>query len=87
MPLRNLATMTFIGYEVKDTGIEMTFLCANPGAGEVSYWPVEVSNAEVAALATLTDFRNLVIAKLQRKYRAAGIASRLDGLIGQSVSI
>jgi hypothetical protein len=79
--------MTFIGYEVQDDGILLTFLCGDPGAGEASLWPVMVTNAELAAVTTLTEFRNLVITKLQRKYRAAGIASKLDGLIGQSVTV
>jgi len=85
--LKSNVTMTFFGYEVQDTGINLHFLCPDPGAGENSDWYVFLTDAEVASITSLATARTLVTTKLNRKFRAASIATKLDQLIGQSVVI
>lgn len=81
------ATMVFQGYEVTDTGIQMHFLCPAPGPGENSDWYIFLTDAEISAVTTVAQFKTLVLTKLQRRYRASGIATKLDQMIGQSVVI
>ena len=94
MPLQTNAVMTFVGYEMDKCqgllaapGLYLHFVCANPGPGEVSDYYVIVTDAELAGISTQAALRTLVITKLQRAYRASGIASKLDQFIGQSVTI
>ena len=87
MTLNASAVMTFSSYQVLEDGIALDFVCLAPGAGEETDYRVVVTNAELGAVTTLADFRALVLTKLKRRYRAEGIASKLDGLIGQSVTI
>lgn len=87
MPLNSNANMQFIDYEVTDTGISMHFLCNNPGAGMNSDYHVLVTDAELATITTQAQLKTLVTGKLQRKLRAVGIATKLDNLIGQSITI
>jgi hypothetical protein len=87
------ATFTFDRYDINDNGINLTFLCANPGPGNESYWTVRITDAELATVRTdtqahtLADVRALAVAKLQRRIRGSSIANLLDGAIGQSVTI
>jgi hypothetical protein len=74
-------------YLVTDGGITLNFLCANPGAGMPSGYSVFVSDAELAAVSTVPQAVSLVTTKLQRKYRNTGIATKLDPLVGQSITI
>lgn len=78
------ASMKFDSYRAVDSGIVLTFLCAAPGAGENSYYEVLITDVELTAIATAVDFRNLVLSKLLRKFR---VLSKLDALVGQSVTI
>ena len=73
--------LTFDWYVVTDDGVQMGFV------GPLGTYTIRVTDAELAAVANLAQFRALVTAKLQRKVQAAGIAARLDRLVGQSVSI
>ena len=72
---------TFEYYNVTDTGIEMFFLNANTRV------MIFVTDAELSGITTQNQLRTLVIAKLQRKLQANGIAAKLDPLIGNSVTI
>lgn len=87
MALKAGATLTFTAYAVEDGGITLRFLCADPGGGEPSDYGIVLTDADLATVSTALQFRTLVQNRLQRKFRAAGIASRLDPLIGQSVTI
>lgn len=82
-----MALLTFQSYEVEDTGVAMTFVNFTPGAGLPTDYTIRVTDAELAAVTTAVQLRNLVTTKLQRKLQAAGIASKLDTFIGQSVTI
>lgn len=82
-----MATLTFTGYEVDDASVRLTFLNPDPGPGRASEYTIAVSDAELAAVTTAAQLRTLVTAKLQRKLQAANIASKLDGFIGQPVTI
>lgn len=84
-----MANLTFIKYEVTDEGVDLTFLDANPAASgrTASYYMVAVTDAELAVVTTAVQLRTLVIGKLSRKLHASGIASKLDGFIGQTVTI
>lgn len=87
MALKINATLQFTSYEVKNDGISLGFTCFDPGAGEANDYTVFVSDTELSGISNLSQFRTLVLSKLQRKYRAQGIASKLDSLIGQEVTI
>lgn len=78
---------TFSSYSTTDTGIDLRFVIDDPGPGRPSEWTVALSDAELAGISTMAQFRSLVIAKLQRKVLNAGIGARLDPLIGQTVQI
>jgi hypothetical protein len=85
MPLRANATLIFQRYHVDDDGIRLTFLCPDPGPGQESEYVVLLLDTDLAAVSTQIQLRNLVITAVQRRLRAAGIASKLDPFIGQSV--
>lgn len=95
MALQANVTMTFTPaspeqgkpYRVMDAGIEMTFVCLNPGPGEVSVYTIVLTDAELAAVTTQPQLTTLVRNKLERKYRMVNIASKLDLFIGQSLII
>ena len=86
MALRTNAQLSFDGYEIGDDGVALRFLCADPGPAEESYWLVRVTFNEITA-GTLQDFRDLVLARLRQRFRAAGLTTRLDALIGTTVTI
>ena len=87
MALKTNATLEFSSYTVLDTGIEMTFTCPNPGPGEYSHYVILLTDAELATVTTQVQLRTLVTSKLQRRYRATGIASKLDQFIGQTLTV
>lgn len=87
MALKTNATLQFTSYEVKNDGINLGFTCFDPGPGESNNWFVFVTDTELSGVSNLSQFRTLVLTKLQRKYRAYGVASKLDSLIGQEVTI
>lgn len=80
------AAFTFTGYDISDTGITFNMVCFDPGPGLPTDWPVFCTDAELAPLTTAAQLRDLIVAKLQRKYRALGIATKLDPLIGSVVN-
>lgn len=82
-----MASLTFQSYEVVDTGVEMSFVNFTPGAGLPTDYTIIVTDSELSGVNTLAALRTLVTAKLQRKIQAAGIASKLEPLIGQTVTI
>lgn len=82
-----MATLTFKSYEVEDTVVEMTFVNFTPGAGLPTDYTIVVTDSELSGVTTLAELRTLVKTKLQRKIQATGIASKLDPLIGQQVTI
>lgn len=79
--------LTFLRYKVSDAGVEMEFVNPFPGAGLPTNYTILLTDAELSSVTNLAQLRTLVVAKLQRKIQAAGIASKLDPLIGQSVTI
>lgn len=87
MSLATDAIMTFSAYDVEDGGIRLRFVCSNPGGGEPSDYDVFVTDAELAGTANLAQLKTLVTTKLNRRYRAVGLATKLDPLIGQTITI
>lgn len=87
MALRANAVLTFNRYEVTDTGVRFHFVCADPGPGEQSDYPVFLTDAEMATITSLATFQSALLAKLKRHWRADGIASKLDSLIGRSITL
>ena len=87
MGLQTDATMVFNSYEVVDEGLKLHFVCSNPGGGENSDYYVLVTDTELATITTQAQLKTLVQTKLQRKFRAQGIAAKLDIFIGQSLTI
>lgn len=94
MPLSANAVLTFAifpewerAYRVEDGGIHMHFVCANPGAGQVSDYFIFLTDADLAGAANQNQLLTLVTTKLNRALRATGIASKLDQFVGQSITI
>ena len=85
-PVKANATFTLESYEVTDDGILMEFLCPDPGGGNESLYYIRLTDAELAAVTTQQELRTLVTTKLERKIRAANIASKLDQFIGESIT-
>lgn len=94
MPLQSNATMTFTvfpewgkAYQVEDGGIRLHFLCPNPGPGQVSDYFIFLTDADLAGVNNQSQLATLVTTKLNRALRAAGIASKLDQFVGQSLVV
>jgi len=88
MALKASAVLTFTRYVPELNGtVTLYFTCADPGAGESEEYFVSATDAEVTAITTLASAGTLALAKLNRKYRAVGIATKLDALIGQTVTV
>lgn len=87
MTLKANATMTFKTYLVVDGGIQMNFVCLDPGPGETTDYSILLTDTELVAITTQPQLLTLVTAKLNRKLRAANIASKLDPLINQSIVV
>lgn len=80
------ADFTFQGWGAEDSGYRLRFVCQTPGPGEASDYDVAVTDAEMAGI-TVQNLRTLVISRLERKVKAAAVATRLNGFIGQSVTV
>lgn len=80
-------TFKFIDYEVKDDGIVLHFISPDPGAGKASDYYIFLTDSELAGISTQLALKTTVTTKLQRKLQAAGIATKLDPFIGQSLVI
>ena len=87
MALKTNAVLTFTGYTVVDTVTTLKFVCADPGAGQPSDYSVDITDAEAATAVSGATFLSLVQAKLNRKYRATGLASFLDARIGGTITV
>ena len=87
MSLATNAIMTFSAYDAEDGGIRLRFVCSNPGGGEPSDYDVFITDDELAGTANLAALKTLVTTKLNRRYRAVGLATKLDPLIGQTITI
>ena len=87
MALRANAVLKFTSYGVEDGGIRLGFVCADPGAGEASDYFVFLSDADLAGVSTLAALKTLVTTKLQRQFRASGIATKLDPLLGTTITV
>jgi hypothetical protein len=79
--------MTFTAYKLDATGVEMNFVCNNPGEEAFSNWPINITYAELAAVSTQPQMLNLVTTKLNQRYRNVVAMGKLDPLIGQSIVI
>lgn len=80
-------SMQFVDYTIDDGGINLRFLAADPGPGQESYYTILLTDTELAGIANQAALATLVRTKLNRKLRATGIATRLDGFIGQSIVV
>lgn len=87
MAINANASLTFTSYEVVDDGTRLNFVCANPGPGLPSDYVVLLTDAEIAGTTTNAQLKTLVTTKLSRKLRATGLASKLDALLGQAVTV
>lgn len=81
------AVMKFVNYEVEDTGIRFFFDCQNPGPGRRVQYTVFATDAELSGVTTQPQLQSLLVTKLQRSIRQAGIASKLDALLNQTLTI
>lgn len=68
-------------------GVYLTFTSPDPGPGEESDVVILLTDTDLAAVTTQVQLRDLIQNKLNRRVRAAGIASKLDPFIGQSLTV
>ena len=87
MTLKTNATMVFMDYQVQDTGVQLHFVCPDPGGGEASDYYIFVTDSEIAGITNLSTAKTLITTKLGRRLRATGLATKLDLLIGQSMVV
>ena len=78
--------MRFTGYDVTDTGIRFAFE-ENVTGNNMLEAAVFMTDAELAAITSQAQLRTALTTKLQRQVNKAGIAAKLDPLIGQSITI
>jgi hypothetical protein len=78
---------TFSRYAVEDSGIRMFFVALTPGPGMPNDLDIFLTDTELAGVANQPQLNTLVQSKLNRKIRAATIASKLDPFIGQTVTV
>jgi hypothetical protein len=81
-----MADFRFMHYVVEDSAIAMEFSGDNIG-GEPTNYTIRFTDTELSAVTTQLQLRNAVQAKLRRKLQAEGIALKLDGFIGMTVTI
>ena len=82
-----MASFTFLGYEVEDSGVVMEFLNSAPGPDRPSNYTIRLTDAELGAVTTQLQLRNAVQAKLRRKIQGEGVSAKLDAFIGQTITI
>lgn len=87
MAVKPNATFRFTDYLVDDDGIHLHYVCLDPGGGESSDYYLLMTFAEAEGITNLASYNAWITARLQRNIRAAGIASKLDSLIGRAVTI
>lgn len=91
MPLRTNAVLTFAGYQALPTvpvTVELRFTCADPGPNMEGGYMVTVTDAELTAATTGPLLKQLLLDKLKLQFKPLSVnAARLDGLIGQTVTV
>jgi hypothetical protein len=87
MALAANATFTLTDYTIPDSGVQLHFVCANPGPSQVTDYIIVLTDTEISSVSTVADFKALVTTKLQRRYRTTALSTKLDGMVGQSVTI
>lgn len=87
MPLTANATLTFTAYQIAESGVVMDFVCSDPGPGMATDWSITLTDTDLSVVTTGAQFRTLVQTRLSRLIRGTGLASKLDSLIGQSVTV
>ena len=85
--MRSNVSLMFVSYMVTVDGILLRFRSPDPGPGEASELEILLTDTELAGVTTQLQLRNLVQTKLERQIRATGIASKLDPLIGQTLTV
>ena len=93
MPLNPNATMTFEDYTMYTDdrlpilGIKLHFVCLDPGPALPNDYYIVITEAELGAVNNQAQLRTLVQNKLNAQLRFAGIATKLDPFIGQSLVV
>lgn len=87
MALKANANLTFLRYTVENDGTHLWFLCADPGPGEDTDYMIVLTDDDLATVTTQLQLKNLVLGKFARKIRAQNIASKLDGFLGQNITV
>jgi hypothetical protein len=100
--LQDNAVMTFVSFDIipaqaatpvsfgVPVTVNMTFTCGSPGPNMPAVYVVSFTDAELATITTLAQFRTQVIAKLSAQFHpplSAAIVTQLTGLIGQTVTV
>ena len=77
------ASVRFVSYVVEDAGTVLTFERIDADQKYV----ILLTDAELAGVSTAAALRTLVTTKLNRKIKAALVATKLDAFIGQTVTL
>lgn len=87
MSLRPSAVLQFLDYAVDDVGWHLHFVCADPGPGEPSDYYILLTDSDLSGVTTMNQALNLIQTKCNRKFRAAVNGTKLDALIGQTLTV
>lgn len=98
MTLRASAVLTFTGYEVfpaqpnavppLPVTVALTFVCGDPGPSMSATYTITATETELTLALTNADLKALLVDKLKAQFKPVSAnATRLDGLIGQTVTV
>lgn len=88
MSLRANAPMQFTRYETLDNGlVRLWFVSGDPGPGEASDYDITLTDAQITEAANAAALRTLAQTALDRKYRGATIAAKLDPVLGAEFTV
>lgn len=72
----------FDRYSIRDDGVVLSFYSS---IGKTL--SIFVLDAELQEVATLADFRSLVVARLERKQQTSTLAGKLDAILGKTLEV
>lgn len=80
------AVFTMVGYRLEPELVYLQFRCLNPGPGNATDYEIALTDAEITSNSN-TQLRTLVEQKLLRLFRPTTLTTKLDTLVGQSITI
>lgn len=77
------ARLVLSDYLTDDEGVVIHFVSPNPGPGQASDYYLRLTDADLTGAVTDVALRALINTKLRKKFRAVGVAVKIDPLINE----